>query len=204
MFAEKILIRADRRGTQGSTALFMKFFTLFSTLLCTLILTGCSSLPEAGMAYDQADGWYNQLLHGKTPRKIVIRLGEQKAELYSNNVLIGESPVSTGREGYNTPPGKYRVLQKDADHHSNLYGNYVVNGKVVVAGADIRKDPKPPGAKFVGAPMPYFIRFYQAYGLHEGYLPGYAASSGCVRMPMRQARRFYHAVEIGTPVVVTR
>jgi len=180
----------------------MKSLLLF--LLAAFGLAGCSILPEAGLAYDQADNLYRRLGSDKPPRQIVINLTRQKAYLYSNGLLVGESPVSTGKEGHDTPPGKYRVIQKNAKHASNLYGNYVRNGQVVVAGADVRKDPKPPGAVFVGAPMPYFIRFHGAYGLHEGFLPGYPASSGCVRMPMRQARRFFHAVEIGTPVIVKR
>jgi len=54
----------------------------------------------------------------------------------------------------------------------------------------------------VGVPMPYFLRFTSAYGLHAGKLPGYPASSGCIRLPKRQAKRFYDAVRVGTPVTV--
>ena len=58
--------------------------------------------------------------------------------------------------------------------------------------------------EFEGVPMPYFLRFSGAYGLHAGRLPGYPASSGCIRLPKRQAKRFYDAVRIGTPVIVQR
>jgi hypothetical protein len=39
-------------------------------------------------------------------------------------------------------------------------------------------------------------------GLHAGYLPGYPASHGCVRMPHDLAAQFFAQVSIGTPVTV--
>ena len=92
---------------------------------------------------------------GTARRAIVIRLSDQRAFLYKDGALVAISPASTGREGYNTPTGKYRVIGKDIDHRSSLYGEYARNGRVVKAGVDVRKDRKPPGAVFVGAPMPY-------------------------------------------------
>ena len=62
--------------------------------------------------------------------------------------------------------------------------------------------PLPAGAKFVNAPMRYFMRFTEGIGMHAGYLPGYAASHGCVRMPADRAAAFYQNVEVGTPVTV--
>jgi hypothetical protein len=50
--------------------------------------------------------------------------------------------------------------------------------------------------------MPYFMRFNGAEGMHAGYLPGYPASHGCVRLPDEKAIAFYRAVEVGTPVSV--
>src|SRR5262249_27476286 len=51
-------------------------------------------------------------------------------------------------------------------------------------------------------PMPWFMRFHGADGMHAGYLPGYPASHGCVRMPDQLALEFYQAVDVGTPVTV--
>ena len=134
---------------------------------------------------------------------ITINLGEQKAFFYKDGRLVGVSMISSGREGYRTPPGQYKVLQKSKDHVSNLYGDYVdYGGNVVVANVGVKRDPKPPGSKFRGAPMPYFLRFHGGYGLHAGFLPGFAASHGCVRMPERMAQIFFANVSHGTPVRV--
>jgi lipoprotein-anchoring transpeptidase ErfK/SrfK len=103
-----------------------------------------------------------------------------------------------------TPVGRYSVIQKDANHRSSLYGNHVMNGKIVKENVDNRKTLRPADSKFEGVPMPYFRRFTGAYGLHAGNVPGYPASSGFVRLPKRHAKRFFNAVQIGTPVVVQR
>ena len=56
---------------------------------------------------------------------IEVKLGEQRAYYYKGDQLVGISQVSTGREGHNTPTGSFKVLQKDKDHRSSLYGDYV-------------------------------------------------------------------------------
>lgn len=117
--------------------------------------------------------------------------------------MAAASRISSGREGYRTPIGRFRVIRKDPDHRSSLYGDYVsASGKIVRANVDVRKGRKPRHSRFVGAPMSYYMEFLPSYGLHVGYLPGRPASHGCIRMPYWKARQFYNAVRIGTPVVV--
>ena len=157
-----------------------------------LVLSACTTIPELGRLADRGGG----------KRKIVIRLDEQKAYLYRDGEVTAISRVSSGRTGYRTPTGSYRVSQKAIDHRSSIYGAYVKNGRVVKADVDSRKDSRPSGSKFVGAPMPHFIRFNGAIGMHGGHVPNHPASHGCVRLPNRQAIRFYHAVDVGTPVIV--
>ena len=50
--------------------------------------------------------------------------------------------------------------------------------------------------------MRYYMEFRPAIGMHAGFLPGYPASHGCVRMPRDSAARFFERVQIGTPVTV--
>jgi lipoprotein-anchoring transpeptidase ErfK/SrfK len=156
---------------------------------------GCSEFENA--MYD---------MRGLPPGKIrvVVDLSEQRAYLTAGGEPILSSPISAGREGHNTKPGQYTIIQKDLDHHSSVYGAYVdrASHAVVKRDIDTRKDPQPPGTVFVGAPMPYFMRIYGGVGMHEGYLPGYPASHGCIRMPEAKAKRFYAVVKVGTPVKV--
>jgi len=163
--------------------------------LATLFISGCAEIENT--VYD---------VRGLPPGKVslVVDLTAQEAYLYAGGQLALKAPISTGREGYNTSPGRYKIIQKDVDHRSSIYGEYVKDGIVIKPDADVYKDPKPRGATFVGAPMPYFMRIYGGVGLHEGDLPGYPASHGCIRMPGSKAKRFFAAVKLGTPVKVVR
>lgn len=135
---------------------------------------------------------------------IVVNLTEQKAYFYKGGKLVGVSAISSGRDGYNTPTGNFRVTQRSRHHISNLYGNYVdAEGNIVVANVGVNRDPRPPGTRFQGSPMPYFLRIHGAVGLHAGYLPGFRDSSGCIRLPENMARQFFAHAPNGTPVRVT-
>jgi lipoprotein-anchoring transpeptidase ErfK/SrfK len=135
---------------------------------------------------------------------VVVKLHEQQAYLYRGGHVTASSRVSSGREGYRTPTGRFRVIRKDEDHRSSLYGDYVdiKSGRIVRANVDSRKHRKPRGTRFVGASMPFYVEFSPSYGLHAGYLPGVPASHGCIRMPYWKARQFYRATHIGTPITV--
>jgi hypothetical protein len=156
-----------------------------------------SSAPQDTVSYWDGDG-----ISGKPSVK--IRLSEQRAYFYKGGELVGISQLSTGREGLGTPTGSFKITQKDKDHVSSKYGDYVDSmGNVVVPNVDVTKDPKPPGTTFKGAPMPYFMRIVGGVGMHAGYLPGYPASHGCIRMPEFMAENFFKSVDGGTPVTIT-
>lgn len=150
---------------------------------------------------DDGSYWIGEGVTGKP--KIVISLGEQVVRYYKGAELVGLSPMSSGREGFQTVVGKFAVSEKDEDHKSSLYGNYVdQEGVVLKEDVDVRKDPRPAGAKFDGADMRWFMRITGAIGMHEGYLPGFPASHGCIRLPSRMAKIFYEATPHGTAVEI--
>ena len=156
-----------------------------------------SSAPRDTVSY-----WDGDSVEGKPSVK--ISLGEQRAYFYKHGQLVGISQLSTGREGLNTPVGQFHISQKDINHVSSKYGDYVDAGdNVIVPNVDVEKDPKPAGTHFKGAPMPYFMRIVGGVGMHAGYLPGYPASHGCIRMPEFMAENFFKSVTSGTPVTIT-
>ena len=168
----------------------------------TQYLGGAYGNAPAGPAHDTVSYWDGDSTNGKP--SITISLREQRAYFYKSGVLVGVSQLSTGREGLNTPYGHFSIIQKDVNHVSSLFGDYVDSaGNVVVPNVDVTKDPKPPGARFRGTPMPYFMRIVSGTGLHAGYLPGYPASHGCIRMPEFMAENFFKSVSLGTPVTIT-
>jgi lipoprotein-anchoring transpeptidase ErfK/SrfK len=164
---------------------------------------GPNTQPDDGSSFDQISYWDGDGVPGQP--SVTVNLAEQRAYFYRGDQLVAVSMVSAGREGFNTPPGTFKIIQKDKDHASNLYGDYVdTTGTVVKKDVELGKDPKPPGAIFKGAPMPFFMRITGGVGMHKGYLPGYPASHGCIRMPGKMAEEFFNNVEVGTPVTVIR
>ena len=138
----------------------------------------------------------------ENPSRVEIDLSQQTAYLIRGRRVVMQSPISSGRYGHLTETGSFKVIEKERSHSSSIYGKIVdANGRTIIADADV--DMKVPhGCRFVPAPMPWFMRFHGADGMHAGYLPGYPASHGCVRMPDESAIAFYNAVDVGTPVTV--
>ncbi len=136
--------------------------------------------------------------------RIHIVISEQRAYYYKGDTLVGESPVCTGSQNFPTPRGNFSIIEKDADHLSSVYGDYIDGaGNVIKTQIDNRKDRRPPGTRFDGAKMYWFMRVVGGVGMHQGYLPGYADSHGCIRLPERMARTFYENTPMGTPVKIT-
>ena len=170
----------------------------------TVYLGGYHSKPQDKQRsnFDNVSYWDGDGISG-SPR-IRIGLSEQRAYFYKGGDLVGVSVLSTGREGFNTPIGHYHITQKDKDHVSSRFGDYVdASGNPIMKEIDRDKDPMPKGARYDGARMPYFMRITGGVGLHEGFLPGYPASHGCIRMPGFMAQAFFRNVEVGTPVEIT-
>jgi hypothetical protein len=133
---------------------------------------------------------------------VEIDLEEQTAYLLQNRRPVLASPISSGRYGHLTRTGSFKILEKERTHYSSMYGKIVdARGNTIVADADADM-PVPRGGKFIPAPMHYFMRFTGADGMHAGYLPGYPASHGCVRMPQQYAIAFFNSLSVGTPVTV--
>jgi hypothetical protein len=110
------------------------------------------------------------------PVEVVVSLGAQRAWVYRSGTLIGTSTISSGRRGHESPVGRFEILQKRKIHRSNRYSN---------------------------APMPFMQRLnWYGVALHGGKVPGYPASHGCIRLPMKFAEALYGATELGSFVFV--
>ena len=160
------------------------------------------SLPTSdSFMTDNVSHWDGDGMSGSP--SVVIDLSDQKAYFYKGGKLAGVSALSTGDAKHRTPTGNFKITQKNKWHKSNLYGDYVdAAGNVVMKDIDVTKDPMPPGCRFEGSKMTHFMRFNGGIGMHEGFLPGFPASHGCVRMPGHMAEIFFAHTSIGTPVTV--
>lgn len=112
------------------------------------------------------------------PLAIVVSIARQRVTLFADGKPIAEAPVSTGTAGHETPMGVFAVIAKSRFHESNIYS---------------------------GAPMPYMERItWSGVALHEGPLPGHAASHGCIRLPGSFASSLFKITKLGARVVITR
>jgi lipoprotein-anchoring transpeptidase ErfK/SrfK len=148
-----------------------------------------------------------RVLERATPENIsiYISLGKQRVYLRVGEEIAVDSPISSGKRAGMTPPGNYKIMEKDADHRSNVYGDFVNprTGRVVRSGVSTKIDSAPSGTVYRGAPMRWFMRLTaEGVGMHTGILPGYPASHGCVRLPEEIAKLFYSKVTAGTPVSI--
>jgi lipoprotein-anchoring transpeptidase ErfK/SrfK len=143
---------------------------------------------------------------GPENSRVYVSLSKQRAYLIntSSDEIVIDSPISSGKAGHTTPKGKYNIKEKDRDHRSSIYGDFVDgSGRTVRRGVSTKIDSAPSGTRYIGASMKWFMRLTsEGVGMHTGILPGYAASHGCIRMPEEIAKMFYERVKVGTPAVV--
>jgi lipoprotein-anchoring transpeptidase ErfK/SrfK len=138
--------------------------------------------------------------------RVLISLSKQRAYLMAGEDVFIETPISSGKRAGMTPTGSFTILEKDPDHRSSIYGDFVDRqGRVVRSGVSLKVDSAPSGTVYRGAPMTWFMRMtWSGVGMHVGILPGYPASHGCIRLPSDIAKMIYDRVKIGTPVTVVQ
>ncbi|MEX2578193.1 MAG: L,D-transpeptidase [Verrucomicrobiales bacterium] len=138
--------------------------------------------------------------------KIEIDISDQKVRVYKGGgpaeQLVIETKASTGRSGYSTPTGTFRIKEKLVEKRSSLYGRWVnASGATVQVDGDSRYRP-PGGVRFIGAEMPYWMRLTGGIGMHIGYVPDQPASHGCIRVPEAVQPLIFSKVGLGTPVTI--
>lgn len=182
----------------------MTFSTNWKVGLCVSVLALAPGSAQAQWPF--SDGWSNSDSYQQRPRQrpkvrpataaktqrlkpvepayrkpegplfAVVSISDQRITVHDANGPITRSPVSTGKTGHRTPTGIFSVIQKNRWHRSNIYS---------------------------GAPMPYMQRItWSGIALHEGMLPGYPASHGCIRMPRSFAAQMWGMTRLGVRVIV--
>jgi hypothetical protein len=144
-------------------------------------LFGLCLLDDAASARAGRDAKREEYVQSRpagAPVMAIVSLGRQRLTIYDADGWIMHAPVSSGQGGYETPAGIYSILQRKAEHFSNLYDD---------------------------AAMPFMQRLtWSGIALHAGALPGYPASHGCVRMPHGFAERLFDVTRLGMRVIVMR
>jgi hypothetical protein len=110
------------------------------------------------------------------PMMAIVSLRDQRVTIYDANGWILRARVSSGQKGRETPAGIFSIIQKEAEHYSNLYDD---------------------------AYMPHMLRItWSGIALHGGIVPKYPASHGCVRMPYDFAEQLFDMMRLGTRIII--
>jgi lipoprotein-anchoring transpeptidase ErfK/SrfK len=138
---------------------------------------GTPARPPGKVAAKPALGTSEQPAKPKGPLSIMISLDRQQLALYAGGEPIAHSRVSTGQKGHSTPTGVFSIIQKDRWHRSNLYDD---------------------------APMYFMQRItWSGVALHQGIVPNYPASHGCIRLPEAFAKQLWGTTQVGVRVIIT-
>ena len=156
--------------------------TSFLAMAAVVALATALALPEPAGAASRVSRHAEHSAETTAPRQdgppvmAIVSLKSQHVTIYDADGWIMRAPVSSGQRGRETPAGVFSVIQKDADHHSNLYDD---------------------------ASMPNMERItWSGIALHGGPLPGHAASHGCVRMPYGFAKELFGKTRLGMRVII--
>jgi hypothetical protein len=115
-------------------------------------------------------------LSPRGPVVVLVSLPHQIVHVFRNGLAIAASTCSSGAKGHETPTGVFTILQKRKEHYSSIYNN---------------------------APMPNMQRLtWHGIALHAGHLPGYPASHGCIRLPIRFSELLFSVTQHGSPVII--
>lgn len=155
---------------------FNRRTVLSGTAAAAVSLATFKSLPLAAANLRPGEFVWTPEKSPSGPVAIIVSIPDQLVHVYRGGVRIGLSTVSTGKKGHSTPTGVFTILEKDKDHRSSTYNN---------------------------APMPNMNRLtWSGVALHAGNLPGYPASHGCVRLPVKFSEHLFSVTHVGTPVII--
>ena len=119
---------------------------------------------------------YRETLDSAGGTRVVVDIGAQRAYLLRGGQIAFETPISSGQGRTWTPRGSFTITEK------------VRSGKI---------------STIYKCPLPGWMRIGNTkVGMHEGQLPGYPASHGCVRMPIESAHFIFDHAPVGTPVQI--
>lgn len=110
------------------------------------------------------------------PLVVTIDLKAQTLSVFRGGYEIGAAVILYGADDKPTPIGSFPILEKDADHVSNLYD----------------------------APMPYMLRLTNdGVAIHGSDVEWGRATHGCIGVPSEFAALLFAQAKVGDRVIIT-
>lgn len=165
----------------------MKLAPALSRLLCATVLTAsalsfssCGTTKPTSHARNGTSDSFDPPAHRpQNPSNVVIKVstGAQRVYVVENGKVLLATPCSVGTPAARTPQGNFRLTYKNAT----------------------KRRVSEPDA---GYPMPYWMEFMPAYGMHWGFVKPYPCTHGCIRLPMKSAAKIFAMTKVGTPIQI--
>jgi lipoprotein-anchoring transpeptidase ErfK/SrfK len=122
-------------------------------------------------------------------KRIEVSLARQWLYAYQGDEMVFDAPVVTGKDGWETPQGSFKIFYK-------------------VALTDMKGEDKERGEKWEVKDVPHAMYFREGgFALHGAYWhnlfgTGARTSHGCVNLPLEAAETLYNWAPVGTAVIV--
>jgi lipoprotein-anchoring transpeptidase ErfK/SrfK len=120
-------------------------------------------------------------------KSITVSLSQQWLYAYEGDVLVFDAPVSTGKDGFNTPVGSFAIYAKTP--LQTMSGT--INGETYSV-------PNVPHAMYINGDVALHGTYW-----HNLFGSGVRPSHGCINLPLYSAAWLYEWAPMGTPVSVT-
>ncbi len=169
---------AGSEGAPGSDAQAESGMEMASAADATPRLTGIEIDTELDLPHWLRPGEFAWNDEGVPAGQVivVVNIRARVLSVYRGGIEIGRSSLIYGADDKPTPTGTFPILQKNADHVSNLYD----------------------------APMPHMLRLtWDGVAIHgSAELRDDLATRGCVGLPREFAALLFDVVKLGDKVVV--
>lgn len=186
--------------------------------LLSLLLVNCGHSPEPAPHLNSIHAFVTHANYDKTyetykneealasatssQTSIHVNIRDQRLQLRKGKVVLLDTPVTTGRPGKSTPRGSFRTHDRKVDKQSNVYGQFVQNGRLICSGHRYEQCKGSPG-KYEGYDINYWQRLSGGIGLHASNgIKRYPASGGCIRIKPEYAKLIFNKTKSGTRVLI--
>ena len=152
-------------------------FALLAAAALTLGLSSCTGLKTGSAHYSTTFDPPVEAPKNPSAVRVKISTGAQRVYVMEGSKVLLATPCSVGTASSPTPKGTFTIYSKQAN----------------------RRRASSPGA---GYPMTYWMEFAPAYGMHWGFVKPFPCTHGCVRLPIKSAKKMFDLVRSGTPVSI--
>ena len=117
---------------------------------------------------------------------IIVDLSDQWLYAYQGEQIVFDAPVSTGKDGFNTPPGRFAVYAK--------LPSQTMQGTL---GGEYYRVPNVPSVMYINGGVALHGTYW-----HNQFGTGVRRSHGCINLPLKAAAWLYAWAPMGTSVTV--